>query len=172
MSCIVSSRTTMGQKKNYLKKLRPLENRFTNVLEFSSLFCLDWTILKPFIQLLKHLIYVCIDLTFLSSKARLLQLHTVQFLPAASLFILMVHRWLLGTFYAIVRVLNKTKGGSWTRKVSMSKFSQIWIIFGNYLAIFGHDFFLVELGKKLKRCVGLVLRVALSKRWIIRPGNY
>ena len=66
-----------GAEKNYLKKLRPLENRFTNVLEFSSLFCLDWTILKPFIQLLKHLIYVCINLTFLSSKASLASYYSV-----------------------------------------------------------------------------------------------
>ena len=43
------------------------------------------------------------------------------------------------------------------------QYVQIWIIFGHYLAKFGHDFFLVELGKKLRRCVGLVFRVALSK---------
>ena len=40
--------------------------------------------------------------------------------------------------------------------------------FGSYLAtIWPHlvmNFFLVELGKKLRRCVGLVLRVALSKK--------
>ena len=55
----------------------------------------------------------------------------------------------------------KLRGVSWTRKASMSKFGHIWIIFGHYLAEFGHEFFLVELGKKLRRCVGLVFRVAL-----------
>ena len=41
----------------------------------------------------------------------------------------------------IGRVLNETKGVSWTRKVSKSKFGQIWIIFGHYLAKFGHENF-------------------------------
>ena len=49
----------------------------------------------------------------------------------------------------------------------MSKFGQIWIIFGHYLAKFDHEFFLVELGKKVRRCVGLVLRVALSKNELL-----
>ena len=41
-------------------------------------------------------------------------------------------------------------------------------IFGSYMATIWPylvmKFFLVELGKKLRRCVGLVLRFALSKK--------
>ena len=48
--------------------------------------------------------------------------------------------------------------------------------FGSYLATIWPNlvmkFFLVELGKKLRRCVGLVLRVTLSKNLVIGPGNY
>ena len=55
-------------------------------------------------------------------------------------------------------------GVSWTRKASLFKF-------GSYLAtIWPHlvmNFFLVELGKKLRSCVGLVLRVALSKNELL-----
>ena len=72
-----------------------------------------------------------------------------------------------GTFYAIRGVLNETKGVSWTRKVSMSKFGSYLATMWPYLLM---KFFLVELGKRVRRCVGLVLRVALSKK-VIGPGN-
>ena len=39
--------------------------------------------------------------------------------------------------------------------------------FGSHLATFDHEIFLIELGKKLRRCVGLVLRVALSKNELL-----
>ena len=51
--------------------------------------------------------------------------------------------------------------------------------FGSYLAtIWPHlvmKFFLVELGKKLRRCVGLILRVTLSKKmsyWTWQSANF
>ena len=47
------------------------------------------------------------------------------------------------------------------------QYVQILIIFGYYLAKYGHEIFLVELFKKLRKCVGLVLRVALSKNELL-----
>ena len=64
-----------------------------------------------------------------------------------ALFILMVHRGFLEilrikrSFYAIGGVLNENQGVPWIGKVCKSKFGQIWIIFGHYLAKFGHPIF-------------------------------
>ena len=73
----------------------------------------------------------------------------------------MVHRGFLeilhkkGPFYAIGGVLNENQGVPWIGKVCKSKFGQIWIIFGHYLAKFGHPIFFHWVKQKVKKVCGV-----------------